>query len=416
VDDLDRRARAALGFSRWWLVVAAVLMMAVVSPYQYVWTAIESPIQERLGASEASVGTVFTLFVVFQAGSQVPVGWWHDRHGPRAISVLAALLAGGGYVALAGATTVWQVYLAYSLGAVGVGIVYTVAVNTALKWFPDRRGLTTGLGTMAFSAGSALAVPVVRAYATPERYPDVLWPMGVLIGAVVLAGAAVLRDPPRDWRTDAETGATAAASGPAVTPREMLRTRQFWAMYGMFVAMSAAGLMLTAKVVQFATHYDLAAVGLPAGASLNTVTLSAMLLPLAGGVGRVAVGELSDRVDRRRAMAASFLLCGLGLFAVVAAGATGASVGFVVAVVVATFFWSPQFSLFPSLVGDFYGARHSASNAALLYSAKIWGGVFGGTVAGWLVTTSGWAATFATGGVLAVLAGVAALALRPPEP
>jgi len=413
--DLDRRAREALGFSRWWLIAAAALMMAVVSPYQYVWTAIETPIQTRLGASEASVGLVFTLFVVFQAGSQVPVGWWHDRHGPRAITAVAALLAGGGYVALAAADAMWQVYLCYSLGAVGVGIVYTVAVNTALKWFPDRRGLTTGVGTMAFSAGSAVAVPVVRSYATPTAYDDVLWPMGLLIAVVVLGGAAVLRDPPLDWRERTPDGDPVAETGPSYSPREMLRTRQFWLLYAMFVAMSAAGLMLTAKVVQFATHYDLAAVRV-AGATVNTVTVSAMLLPLAGGVGRLVIGDLSDRMDRRHAMAVSFLICGVGLFAVVAAGATGASVAFVVAVVAATFFWSPQFTLFPSLIGDFYGARHSASNAALLYSAKIWGGVFGGTVAGWLVTVTDWATTFVIGGGLAVAAGLAALALRAPEP
>ncbi|MFB6120180.1 MAG: OFA family MFS transporter [Halobacteriaceae archaeon] len=413
MEDLDRRAKEVLGFSRWWLVVAAALMMAVVSPYQYVWTAIETPIQTRLDTSAASIGLVFTLFVVFQAGSQVPVGWWHDRHGPRELTALAAVLAGGGYVALASASAVWQVYLAYSLGAVGVGIVYTVAVNTALKWFPDRRGLTTGIGTMAFSAGSAVAVPVVRAYATPTAYDDVLWPMGALIFVVVLGGAAVMRDPPLDWRERTPDGEPTDDAGPSFAPREMLRTRQFWLLYAMFVAMSAAGLMLTAKVVQFASHYDLAAVRI-VGLSLNTVTLSAMLLPLAGGVGRLVVGELSDRVDRRHAMAVSFLLCGLGLFAVVAAGEAGASAVFVVSVVAATFFWSPQFTLFPSLVGDFYGARHSASNAALLYSAKIWGGVFGGTVAGWLVTVSDWRTTFLLGGALAVAAGVAALALRQP--
>jgi OFA family oxalate/formate antiporter-like MFS transporter len=421
--DFDARAREVLGFSRWWLVVAAVLMMAVVSPYQYVWTAIETPIQQRLGVSEASIGLVFTLFVVFQAGCQVPVGWWRDRHGPRGLTAVAAVLAGGGYIGLAAATEVWQVYLLYSLGAIGVGIVYTVAVNTALKWFPDRRGLTTGAGTMAFAAGSAVAVPFVRAAATPTEYATVLRPMGVLIGVVVLGGALVLRDPPTGWREAPD----AAADGGGLSgyrPREVLRTRQFWLMYGMFVAMSGAGLMLTAKVVQFATHYDLAAVVVPLGwlpsvrgpLTLDTVTLSAMFLPLAGGVGRLVVGDLSDRVDRRRAMAVSFTLCGLGLLGVVGTGLAGASVAFVLAVVVATFFWSPQYTLFPAVVGDFYGERHSSANYAMLYSAKVWGGVFGGTVAGWLATTTDWATTGLIGGALALAAGVAALFLAPPEP
>jgi OFA family oxalate/formate antiporter-like MFS transporter len=123
---------------------------------------------------------------------------------------------------------------------------------------------------------------------------------------------------------------------------------------------------------------------------------------------------VSDRVDRENAMAAAFTLCGLGLFAVVFFGLQGISAAFVAAVFVATFFWSPQYTLFPSVVGDYYGEAHSSANYALLYSGKMWGGVFGGTVTGALATTIGWSTTFVIGGVLAVAAGVAALVLRPP--
>jgi len=410
-DDTDHatRAREHLGYSRWWLVLAAAGMMAVVGPYQYVWTAIETPLQEQLQTTEAAIGLVFSLFVVFQAGSQFPVGWYRDEYGPRAISVVAAVLAGGGYVGLAYAETVWQVYLLYSIGAVGVGIVYTVAVNTAVKWFPDRRGLTTGVGTMAFAGGSAALVPYVRANATATGYPAVLQTLGVGIGLVVLVGAVFLRDPPHDWLEDTDARVAdggVETVGKQYTWREMLRTWQFWLMYAMFVAMSGAGLMLTAKIIQFASQLDLSA---------GIATLSATVLPLSGGVGRLVLGELSDRLDRRMAMVTAFTLCGLGLFAVVWFGLAGLSAAFVAAVVVATFFWSPQYTLFPSIVGDYYGARHSSANYALLYSGKMWGGVFGGAVAGWLTTAIGWTTTFVIGGGLAVFAGVAALFLRPPE-
>ncbi|MEF8790548.1 MAG: MFS transporter, partial [Haloarculaceae archaeon] len=109
--------------------------MGVVSPYQYVWSSIEGPLARDLAIPLPQLGLVFTLFVIFQAGSQFPVGWWRDRHGPRVLTGIAAVLAGGSYVGLAYATSVWQLYVLYSLGAIGVGIVYTVAVNTALKWF-----------------------------------------------------------------------------------------------------------------------------------------------------------------------------------------------------------------------------------------------------------------------------------------
>ncbi|WP_458187909.1 OFA family MFS transporter [Haladaptatus sp. NG-WS-4] len=410
------RAKDVLGFSRWWQVIAAAVMMGLVSPYQYVWSSIRSPMAGALDIEPAALGAVFTLFVIFQAGSQFPVGWWRDRHGPRTLTLLAGILAGGGYVGLAYATSVWQLYVLYSLGAIGVGIVYTIAVNTALKWFPDRRGLTTGFGTMAFAGGSALVVPYVRANATVANYSNVLRNMGLLIGIGILVGAVVLRDPPTGWLKVSvgerdEDGSTADGdeSTPTVsrqyTWREMVGTWQFWLMYVMFVCVSGAGLMLTAKVVSFAENLGLAA---------TIATVSATVLPVSGGVGRLVVGDASDRLDRERAMAASFLLCGLGLFAVVFFAREGLNVGFVLAVVVATFFWSPQYTLFPSVVGDYYGRKHSSANYALLYSGKMWGGIFGGAVTGWLVTVTSWTTAFVVGGTLALVASAGALLLRPP--
>ena len=408
--DYAGRAKAELGFSRWWQVAAAAVMMGLVSPYQYVWSSIEGPLSQALGIEQAAIGLVFTLFVVFQAGSQVPVGWWRDRHGPRRLTLIAGVLAGGGYLGLAVATSVWHLYLFYSLGAIGVGIVYTVAVNTALKWFPDRRGLTTGIGTMAFAGGSALVVPYVRANATVAGYNDVLTNMGLLIGVGILVGAVVLRDPPGDWLDDAHAEATEeqreVLNEKQYTSKEMLRTWQFWLMYGMFIAVSGAGLMLTAKIVSFAQHLELTAV---------IATASATLLPIAGGVGRLILGEVSDRVDRERAMAVAFSLCGTGLLAVVYFGVSGMQYAFVGAVFVATFFWSPQYTLFPSVVGDYYGSEHSSANYAFLYSGKMWGGLFGGAVTGYLVSALSWETTFVLGGILAIVAGVAALLLESPR-
>ena len=89
------RARAALGFSRWWQVAAAVGMMAAVSPYQYVWSSVASPLSESLDVAQAALGAVFSFYVVFQSLSQFPAGRWRDRRGPGALTGLAALLAGG---------------------------------------------------------------------------------------------------------------------------------------------------------------------------------------------------------------------------------------------------------------------------------------------------------------------------------
>ncbi len=421
--DYAGRAREVLGFSRWWQIVAAAAMMAAVSPYQYAWSSIERPLAESLDIALPALGAVFSLYVVFQALSQMPAGWWRDRRGPRRLTFVAAILSGGGYVGLAYATSLWQVYVLYSLGSIGVGIIYTVAVNTAVKWFPDRTGLTTGIGTMAFAGGSALVVPYLRANATVEAYPAAIRNVGLVILVVLLVGAFLLRDPAGDWLgledgdpdvegTDGQDGESrttelaASLRGKAYTTREMLRTWQFWLLYAMFLAIAGADLVVIANVVRFAEHFGLAAV---------VATAAATLLPLAAGASRMVLGEASDRFDRRQVMAVSFVLAGLFRLGLIVTGAADAGVAFVVLVMLAMFFSSPLYVYFPAILADYYGAEHSSSNYAVLYTAKVGGGVFAGTVTGFLVATVGWVPTFALGGGLALAAGLAAIVLRPPR-
>ncbi len=416
-DNISAIARDILGYSRWWQVAAAAIMMALVSPYQYVWSSLEGPLAAELDASLSALGFVFTAYVVIMALVQFPAGWWRDRHGPSAVTLIAGVLAGGGYVGLAFATELWQVYLAYGVGAAGVGMVYTVAVNTAVKWFPDKRGLTTGIGTMAFAAGSAAFVPFIRYMIAGDALVTGLWSMGLLIAVGIVVGTVVLKDPPHDWvangtsaaetsGSDAEAATDGSGGRRHYTWREMVRTWQFWVMYFMFFAVSAAGLMITARTILYAE-----AVGLTAA----TATIAATLLPVGSAGGRLIVGGLSDRFDRELITAVSFLLCGVGTLAVVAFGSLGSGAGYIIAVAIAVFFWSSQFSLFPSLVGDYYGSKHSSANYSLVYSGKMWGGVFGGGVVGWLVVVIGWDATFVVGGVLALAAGAVGFLLRPPE-
>ena len=412
--DYAGRAKDILGFSRWWQIAAAAMMMAAVSPYQYVWSSIEGPLAESLDIALPALGAVFSFYVVFQSLSQMPAGWWRDRRGPRRLTFLAAILAGGGYIGLAYATSVWQLYLLYSIGAIGVGIIYTVAVNTAVKWFPDRTGLTTGIGTMAFAGGSALVVPYVRANATVGGYADVLRNVGVAILIVLLVGAVLLRDPPDDWlgledgdNSETDDGKLAASlRGRAYTTKEMVKTWQFWLLYAMFIATAGADLIVIANVVRFAEHLGLAAI---------VATAAATLLPIAAGVSRMILGEASDRFSRVRVMAVSFVLAGLFRFGLIGTGIADAGWAFVLMVIGAMFFSSPLYVYFPAMVADYYGAKHSSSNYAVLYTAKVAGGVFAGTVTGFLVAMFGWIPTFTLGGVLALAAGLAALVLRPPS-
>lgn len=411
--DIPAAARDELGFSRWWQLIATIVMMGLVSPYKYVWASIQGPLARDLNLSLPALGFVFTLYVIFLSVSQFPAGICRDRVGPRWISVLAGLLAGGSYVGLAYASQLWHVYVLYSVGAIGVGIVYTVGTNTALKWFPDRRGLTTGATTMAFALGSTLFIPYVRANEATGEISEVLQTVGILICAGVVLGALVLQDPSSGWLEDTVAESDPEAStetktvgGRQYTWREMINTWQFWILATIFAGIAGTSFMLTANLVSFAEN---------AGIRTSMVTAAAAGLPIADGVGRLSVGGLSDHIGRERTMFLSFTLCGLGVATLTAVTEIGVGILFIAAVVIAAFFQGTQYTLVPSVTADYYGEENSSANYAVVYGMELVGGIFGGLGASWLVTVTGWSATFLIGGVLALTVGLCSLLLDAPS-
>ena len=395
--------RSELRFSGWELVATAAVALGAAGVYQFGWSSIRLPLGGRLGAPESALGTVFTLFVVFQTLGQFPAGWVRDRYGPRIPLLAGALCLAGGFVGVGLADSLPVAAASYALGGVGVSAVYTVAVNTPVKWFHDRRGLATGVVGMSFSGFSFLVIPTIRGR-VGEAFEGTMFVLAVVAGGGAVLAAVVLRDPPRT--SDTDDSPAAALDERAWTWRESVRTWQFWLLYVVFAATNGVGLMIIGKIVSFAS-----AMSLPAAAA--TASASAVALSEAGGV--VIGGSLSDRLGRRRTVAASLVLCGVSLAGAVALGAQGIAAGFVALVGAAAFFRTPMFAVFPNLVADYYGRRYSSENYAALYTAKLFGGVFGGTVASALVLVIGWSASFLLGAALVVLSGIAVTFLRPVE-
>lgn len=417
--DCRMMARKDLDFSPWWLLVAAAAVMGMAGIYQFGWSSIRLALASRLHTTETAIGTIFTLFVVAQTAVQFPAGWVRDRWGPRGPLLVSAALLAGGMAGTAMAGSVWQVYLFYTLGGLGAGIAYTIAVNTSVKWFDDRRGLATGSVILAYGGVSVVFIPAIRQFIV-TRFVVTLIAMALLAGVVTVVAALVLRDP--EPTSDPSTGVqrspesgSATGDPPAAAPRhtgddrsykwtETVRTWQFWHLYVIFAVVNGVGLMLIGKVIAFAEAMSI---------SSGAATGAASVVALGDAAGVVVIGGVSDRFDRERTAAASLVLCGLTIGGVVLGAGAGRSLVFVLLVGLAAFFRAAPFSIFPSIVGDYYGEVHSSANYALLYTAKIWGGIAGGTVASGLVVSLGWGETFLLGGVLIALAGLATAFVRP---
>jgi OFA family oxalate/formate antiporter-like MFS transporter len=315
--------------------------------------------------------------------------------------VVGAVLLATGYVGTGLATTTGEALVAYAAGGAGAGAVYTVAVNTPVKWFTERRGLATGVVTMAYGGTSVLFIPFVRDGLATD-FAGTLAALGAVTGVAALVAAAVVRDPGRGDGGER----TAATDERAYGWRETVRTWQFWVLYALFVVVNGVGLMLVGKAVAFAREFGFAAA---------VATGAASVVALSDSAGIVTVGGLSDRVGRERTVAATVTCSGLALGAAVWAGEAGRATLFVVLLGAAAFFRSPVFSVVPALVATYYGRARSSENYALLYTAKVWGGVGGGVAASLLITAVGWSTAFLLGAAALTGAGLLTGLLRPVE-
>lgn len=416
--------RGDLPVSRWTLVAVSALVMGAAGSYEFVWSSIRGPLGSQVGASEATLGSLFTLLIVAQTLSQFPAGWVRDRRGPRIPLLTGTVLLAGGYAGLSVAPTATTAAVAVGIGGTGAGTVYTVTVNTPVKWFDERRGLATGIVTMAYSGLSVALIPAIRGGVAGTFQATVLVLAGLVAAACIL-GVFVIRDP-EDSANDSDGTRTGAsehedASGvgdhkpsprddgstvPGYGWREAIRTWQFWVLYAVFVVINGVGLMLIEKAIAFAGSYGLSAVA---------ATGAASVIAFGDSAGVLVGGSVSDRFEPTHTVGGALLLSAVGITGAVVAGSQGLGLVFIALVGAAAFFRSPVFAVFPGLVGEYYGVAYSSENYAVLYTGKLWGSLLGGTVTSVLIAAIGWGESFLLGAALLALAGVAMFGVRPVE-
>ncbi|MFW6142596.1 MAG: OFA family MFS transporter [Candidatus Saliniplasma sp.] len=392
-----RSDKEILGFSRWIVLIAAFIAMALMSPYEYAWSSISPLIADANGWSMDQMGIVFTLFVVFQSGASFPTGYLRDRYGPRLLSILGGILAGMGVFSLTFGSLPILTLLYGVIGSFGAGIIYSNTVNIGNKWFPDKRGLTTGLIACAFSWGSIPFIIWIRSTATVDNYQVILTHIAIIVGTLVVIFGYLMRDPPVGWRPKGWSSKNehdiTRPSSYQFSLKETVKTWQFWILYISFFLISGAGLMTIAKIVEYSEHVGfLSIVG----------TVAAVGLAATNGAGRIIMGRISDKFGREKTMIVSFILTGVFLLFV---SQTNNPILFLISVLAALFFWGPLFALFPSITGHYYGEKNAAGNYGILYSAKMAGGFYGGYFAAVLMKGYGFRSTFAIGGIMAIAAG-----------
>jgi OFA family oxalate/formate antiporter-like MFS transporter len=354
----------------WIQLGAGVLAMVAVANFQYAWTLFVGPLHAAHGWSEVSIQDALYMYFIIAQTLLVPLhGYLAEHFGPRRLVVTGGLLAALAWVINAHTSSLWMLRAAQLLGGCGSGIVYSVSVGNALKWFSHRRGLAAGLTAAAFGAGSATTIlPILWTIDAGGYQAAFLW-FGLGQGLVVVLAGLIMRFPEGPG-AHAEAPAKVLQSRIEYTPREMLRQPSFWLLYSMMTIGGIPGLLMLGQIKPMAEAFGIADVpvsilGLELGLALP---LALILNPLSGGFTRPIFGWLSDHVGRERAIFLAFALEGLALFVLIL-GRHNAPV-FVLMSALAFFGWGAIFGLFPAVSADMFGRQYATANYGFLYTAK----------------------------------------------
>jgi MFS transporter, OFA family, oxalate/formate antiporter len=399
---------------RWRQLAACIVAMMAIANLQYAWTLFTIPLTQSLNATLSAVQIAFTLFILAETWLVPFEGWLVDRVGARAVVSAGGLLVGISWIGAGLVESLRGLYLFYALGGIGAGAVYGASIGTALKWFPDRRGLAAGLTAGAYGVGTALTVLPIQWMIHTYGYRSAFLAWGIVQGLCVMAAAQVLVAPLVSWRPHGWQAAAPAARAQSLRsyrPLEMIRTRPFWVMYLMMALVAFGGLMVTAQLKPIAHTYALDRRVLLLG--MSALSLALILDRILNGLTRPFWGWVSDRIGRYDTMAIAFCAEAIAIIALL--NLVHRPVWFVVLTGLAFFAWGEIFSLFPAAIGDLFGSTYATTNYGVQYTAKGVAAIFAGWGAARLVELSGtWIPVFwvAVACDLAA-AGLALLWLKP---
>jgi OFA family oxalate/formate antiporter-like MFS transporter len=384
----------------------------MVANLQYGWTLFISPIDQKYHWGRATIQVAFTIFVVAETWLAPIGGYLIDRFGPRIM-----VCGGGALIALAWminsvADSLALLYLGAFIAGLGAAPVISASLGNALRWFPDRRGLATGLTAAGFGAGAALTiVPLASTIQSSGYEAAFLW-FGLGQGTVIMLVALMLRAP---QQSDVATlvALHVQQSKRDYTPGHVLKSAPFWVMYAMFVMVGTSGLIAAAQLAPLAADFAIDKVPV----SILGATMPALGFALAVGLAlngssRPFFGWVSDRIGRENTMFVAFLSGGIANLGLLLFGSN--PLLFVLFAGLVFFCWGEIFSLFPSTCTDIYGRKFAAANYGMLYTAKGTAALLVPLANVLTAATGSWTAVLVTASALNIGAAILALAVLKP--
>lgn len=335
----------------------------------YAWSVFRNPIIAETGWSQSAVAFAFSLAIFCLGMSAAFMGKLVEKFGPRVTGTISAICYAGG-TALTGLAVerheLWLLYLGYGiLGGLGLGSGYITPVSTIIKWFPDKRGLATGLAIMGFGFASLLTSPIAQYFIQSDGVVTTFYIMGVIYFVIMLIVSQFMKRPTEEDLKALGSEKTATI-GKGMTATEGLKTEQFYLLWVILFINITCGIGLISAASPMAQDM--------AGFSAESAAVLVGILGIFNGFGRLLWAALSDYLGRPKTF--SILLI-VSLF--MTAGLLFLQVPwfFSIALSLLMTCYGAGFSLLPAYLSDIFGTKELAALHGFALTAWAIAGLVG---------------------------------------
>ena len=399
-----------MGNGNRWGIAAAGFLMQMALGAVYAWSVFRTPLIERFHWTNPQVTMTFTICIFVCGFSAFLGGLWLNKHGPRPVVLTGGFLYGlGVFLASFSSNGLWWLYLSYGfIGGLGLGAGYIVPVAVLVKWFPDRRGLITGIAVGGFGAGALVTAPLATKLIHDVGVLHTFAYLGIAYLVVTMSAGMFLRNPPAGWAPEGWTPSASLAAQRSTVDYKLggaLRTWQWWALWlVLFLNVSAGITLISQEAPIFREIAKVSAI--EAGVMVGIVAIG-------NGVGRIFWAAASDMITRRWTFVVMFLIQ-VVLFWIMPDLPSRTTLTVVAFVILMCY--GGGFGTMPAFAADYFGSKNIGPIYGLMITAWGFGSTFTPLLIAHLRESSG---SFTTG--LHIISGIMAastllpLVIRPPR-
>jgi OFA family oxalate/formate antiporter-like MFS transporter len=391
--------------NRWGIALAAIFMQLALGAV-YAWSVFRIPLTKKFGWTSSQVTLTFTICIFVTGFAAFLGGLWLNRKGPRIVALTGGFLYGlGVFLASFSADKLWWLYVSYGvIGGIGLGFGYIVPLAVLLKWFPDRRGLITGIAVGGFGAGALVTAPIAARLIQSVGVLQTFAYLGIGYLIVTVAAGAFMQNPPDGWKPEGWTPSAAQTSregGRDYKLGEAVSTWQYWALWLLLFLNVSAGISLISQESPIFQE-----LGKLSGITASIAAGMVGIVAIGNAVGRLFWASVSDVITRKVTFFVMFLVQ-FALFWFLPSLTTAASLTAVSFIILMCY--GGGFGTMPAFAADYFGAKNVGPIYGLMLTAWGFASAFGPLLIAKMHETSG---TY-RGALHYIAIGVAVSALLP---